>query len=745
MMEIKPEQDDANFATEAELQEIERLFSEFVDEATVMVDKLPKEQADSLMKEVVAHNDGLAGMIYQHAVSNATSATRLPEMSQISSSELKEAERLVSNAFHEANSMLDGLPQAHAQVILQDLCEGKSELAIFLRSHILKDKRDSVQEFDDNLGISNSQNLLDELEAASSSMMEKLPESYARILVEGIKHGQSPLCRAVRHQINQRYIAGRLQEDPDNEIITDGDLSLASFHQRLDEIFLQMSRSIQELQEAVQGLKISLLEKEREVESLQQQLKHLPVIRVMEILHADGTKCLKVVTSRTHVNLESRSADYQYNCLSLQDEELLKMKVRGRANGKELISLSPPHCPAHPHLISLLPLLLSQREADESRRKAEEAAQEVERARREAAEEEFRFEAAKAEIRLEAFRAQQRKESQQESIKKADKRRGAEPELMEGWIKVKREGPLGGWQRKMLVLRSTGLLLFNDENRSGGCSNAFGLEIVSSIARKKGTCVEVKFQGRGSDWWEKSSCSRQPRTTPDVTSSPFCPPLSLPLSSPPHLHPRPRPFSCSTLGSEHILIALIPSSDSSSCEWDLGSSQSVDKWIAAIETALIRCRRMTLDIRPREITEEVLKSSWDSAQEEKMRLEIERRRKRVAEAQQRSEEAVRALDRARKEHIVLDEELRRRRKFPDLPDAFLDTLPFPQSRDGIRTEIVGESVREDVHKIAEESRKKAIEEERQKADKMRAELEEKVEARRRGDPTERIDGAGQGS
>mmetsp|Transcript_2462 Transcript_2462/g.7717 ORF Transcript_2462/g.7717 Transcript_2462/m.7717 type:complete len:319 (+) Transcript_2462:1083-2039(+) len=239
-------------------------------------------------------------------------------------------------------------------------------------------------------------------------------------------------------------------------------------------------------------------------------------------------------------------------------------------------------------------------------------------------------------IRLEAFRAQQRKESQQESIKKADKRRGAEPELMEGWIKVKREGPLGGWQvspspflfllppsslpcqtslscallceamrqRKMLVLRSTGLLLFNDENRSGGCSNAFGLEIVSSIARKKGTCVEVKFQGRGSDWWEKSSCSRQPRTTPDVTSSPFCPPLSLPLSSPPHLHPRPRPFSCSTLGSEHILIALIPSSDSSSCEWDLGSSQSVDKWIAAIETALIRCRRMTLDIRPREITEE---------------------------------------------------------------------------------------------------------------------------------------------
>ena len=187
-----------------------------------MVDKLPKEQADSLMKEVVAQNDGLAGMLYQHAVSNAASATRLPDMSQISSSELKEAERLVSDAFHEANSMLDGLPQAHAQVILQDLCEGKSELAIFLRSHILKDTRDSVQDFDDNLGVGNSENLLDELEAASSSMIEKLPESYARILVEGIKHGQSPLCRAVRHQINQRYNAGRLQEDADKEIMTDG-------------------------------------------------------------------------------------------------------------------------------------------------------------------------------------------------------------------------------------------------------------------------------------------------------------------------------------------------------------------------------------------------------------------------------------------------------------------------------------------------------------------------------------------
>mmetsp|Transcript_2922 Transcript_2922/g.6995 ORF Transcript_2922/g.6995 Transcript_2922/m.6995 type:complete len:276 (-) Transcript_2922:105-932(-) len=140
----------------------------------------------------------------------------------------------------------------------------------------------------------------------------------------------------------------------------------------------------------------------------------------------------------------------------------------------------------------------------------------------------------------------------------------------------------------------------------------------------------------------------------------------------------------------------------------------------------MRCRRLTLDIRPREMTEEVLKSSWDSAQEEKMRLEIERRRKRVIDAQQRSEEAVRALDRARKEHLVLDEELRKRSNFPDIPEAFIETLPLPQSRDGLIAGAGEDVAREDVGKIEEERRKKAIEDERKKADKMRAELEEKV-------------------
>jgi len=90
--------------------------------------------------------------------------------------------------------------------------------------------------------------------------------------------------------------------------------------------------------------------------------------------------------------------------------------------------------------------------------------------------------------------------SQLESLKNLDKRRGAEPELMEGWIKLRRQGPLGGWQRKMLVLRSTGLLLFNDENRSGGCSNAFGLEAVSRFSSPPQSILPALFS------WSEYSC-----------------------------------------------------------------------------------------------------------------------------------------------------------------------------------------------------------------------------------------------
>mmetsp|Transcript_2922 Transcript_2922/g.6994 ORF Transcript_2922/g.6994 Transcript_2922/m.6994 type:complete len:478 (-) Transcript_2922:1054-2487(-) len=465
------------FVTEAELQEVEKLFSEFIDEAVVMVDNLPKEQADTLMQDVAAHSDGLAGALFRHAVSHAPGASSMQDFSQISSLEMREAESLVSDAVHEANTMLESLPQAHAEVILQDLCDGTSELASFLRSRILKNTEGATQDLKQVLCLQSNDTLVEELEAAISHLMEKLPESYANIILEGIKHGQSPLCRAVRHQVNQRYqslgaqtavkdggdavvtteeTSGFSWEGMDHKAMQDQDMksnrdvSFFSFSLRLDEIFLQMSKSIEELQSVMHDLKLSLREKERELENLKEQLNHLPVIRVMEILHADGTK----------------STDYQYNRLSLQDEQLMKMK----------------------------------READESRRKAEEAAQEVERARREAAEEEFRFEAAKAEIRLEAFRAQQRKESQLESLKNLDKRRGAEPELMEGWIKLRRQGPLGGWQRKMLVLRSTGLLLFNDENRSGGCSNAFGLEAVSRFSSPPQSILPALFS------WSEYSC-----------------------------------------------------------------------------------------------------------------------------------------------------------------------------------------------------------------------------------------------
>ena len=116
-----------------------------------------------------------------------------------------------------------------------------------------------------------------------------------------------------------------------------------------------------------------------------------------------------------------------------------------------------------------------QDEADLARDRAIEAERKVHEASLAIAEEAFLLEAANAAVRLEAFRLQQRlqqrllakkQRAQDDGKREVDARRGAEQELKEGWVNVKRRG--GGMQRRVYVLRRTAILTFADESRKEG-------------------------------------------------------------------------------------------------------------------------------------------------------------------------------------------------------------------------------------------------------------------------------------
>ena len=343
----------------------------------------------------------------------------------------------------------------------------------------------------------------------------------------------------------------------------------------------QMAATEKERQWTVEreALEAELARREQEVMELRSYLDKLPVVKVTETVDRTTGKLVD-------------DPKYEYSRIPLDEE----MAV---------------------HL---------QEEAERAFQRTMEAEMAAEQARRAAAEEAFRFEAAKAEVRLEAFRLQQRLEAEQqraeregEAANKVNPRRGAEPELKEGWVSVKRDGASGGLQRRMYVLRNTAILSFADETRRGGCLNAMGLERIESLRRGEGSCLEI--------------------------------------------HPRdghPIILHCGGLQARD--------------QWLIAFESALKHFRSAYVA------QPNLPSPASKAKRELEKDSWDSAIEEKLRQEVEARRDAVSKARMEQARADKLLDDARAQHQRLDRELRLRSRYPDITDDFISCLPTPEER-----------------------------------------------------------------
>ena len=327
------------------------------------------------------------------------------------------------------------------------------------------------------------------------------------------------------------------------------------------------------------ALESELMRREEEVEALKAYLNSLPVVKVTETVDASTGKLVD-------------DPKYEYSRVPLEEERAM-------------------------HL---------QEEAERAFQRTLEAEAEAERARRAAAEEAFRFEAAKAEVRLEAYRMQQRLESEAKRSKaeggtagKMNPRRGAEPELKEGWVTVKRSGIDGGLQRRMYVLRTSAILSFADESRQGGCLNALGLERIERFCKGEGSCLEI--------------------------------------------HPRdgnPIVLHCGGLQArDSWLISL----------------ESALKRFRSTSVA------QPLEPSPaKKVRTEVEQNGWDASIEEKLRRQVDACRTAVSLARQEQARADKILDEARAQHQRLDREIRLRQRHPEVTADFLACLPEPEAR-----------------------------------------------------------------
>lgn len=290
--------------------------------------------------------------------------------------------------------------------------------------------------------------------------------------------------------------------------------------------------------------------------------------------------------------------------------------------------------------------------AERARKTAEEAEKKAEKARREAAEEAFRFEAAKAEVRLEAFRMQQRllKEKAAREERQASQQSTQQPKnpaVREGWVKIKRSGAVGGWDERFLRVHAQGLSMYLDDSGTGQCLNVIGLEHVERVARVSSGTLMEVIHSAG--------------------------------------------------------VLLL----------DCEKLADRERWVQAMEQTLGRFRTTYVAQPPqkRRAMQEIQKSEWDVAVEEKTRQELQRQRQTVLEAERRRDMAERDLDRARATHIQTDRELRLRLKYPDISSDFLGTMPPTQPRNsgGYGQNIAGMVALSEVEKAvvaAEELAKK---------------------------------------
>jgi len=330
-----------------------------------------------------------------------------------------------------------------------------------------------------------------------------------------------------------------------------------------------------------EALKAELARKESELVELRRYLDTLPVVKVTEVVDRTTGKLVNDPT-------------YEYSRIPLEEEIAM-------------------------HL---------QQQAERAFQRALEAEVEAEQKRRATAEEAFRFEAAKGEVRLEAFRLEQRVEAARlkadnaRDASKVNPRRGAEPDLKEGWVNVKRDGPNGGLQRRMYVLRNTALLSFADESRRGGCLNAIGLESIHRFCKGEGSMLQI--------------------------------------------HPREGNIIILHCGGLEACNAWLVAFESALKSFR--TRYVAQPVLSSLPSPASKSKR------------EVEKDSWDSAIEEKLRCEVEARRNAVSNARMQQARADKMLDDARAEHQKLDRELRLRKRYPDVTGDFLAMLPTPEDR-----------------------------------------------------------------
>lgn len=198
-------------------------------------------------------------------------------------------------------------------------------------------------------------------------------------------------------------------------------------------------------------------------------------------------------------------------------------------------------------------------------------------------------------------------------------RRGAEPELKEGWVTVSRPGPNGGLQRRMYVLRSSAILSFADESRRGGCLNALGLERIERFCKGEGSSLEI--------------------------------------------HPRDGNKIVLQCGGLQARDAWLISFESALKRF---RSASVAQPMAPSPAKKAR--------------HEVEKDAWDVAIEEKLKRQVEACRDAVSRARMDQARADKMLDQARVQHQKLDREIRLRQRYPDVTTGFLECLPEPEAR-----------------------------------------------------------------
>jgi hypothetical protein len=374
-------------------------------------------------------------------------------------------------------------------------------------------------------------------EAGESHLNHIVKETIERLICSCENEAWAQACKVFKSAKDERKLFSAKTNREDAAFVRAREAQEAEEAERLS-----LSELARQRESDREALKTQIARKREEAILLRSYLDMLPVVKVIE-----------TVDQKTGKRVEDPA--YEYARIPYEDETAVRL----------------------------------QGEAELAYQSMLQAEMKAEAARLAVAEEVFELEAARAQVRLEAFRLEQKLEAakrktaakqENDSMSEVDARRGAEQELKEGWVNVRRPGHGAGLQRRVYVLRHTAILTFADEARSGGCLNAIGLEHIESVSKGSGDALEIH------------------RLEGDAIT----------------LH--------------------------------CGGVQGRDSWVAAFDGALKRFRS-TFVAQPVLPTppckKDVAKNEWDSAEEEKLRREVEARTSGVRAAKLEQDRANKAL------------------------------------------------------------------------------------------------------